>query len=302
MFKKKVLDTSSHRANINFALLTSQFDWHISRMGFTGYGSFVPTEDSTFEDYYNQCKNLKKGQGTFYFPVTMSEEIFQREFAFIRRILRGRKFELPVIFDYEDIPPNKYGVYHPNAKLWNNYDKKKRTAFAKRLMKMVQDLGYFVMWYASPGYIRSKLVYSELKGFGLWMAHYSNNPCKDYPYLMWQFTSTKVLNGYSKPLDMSYAYVDFPSIMIKNNLNGFVNESIEEPNKPIAVNYEEKFNESLKEIELLEAQINALTDKNDILKDKTEELTEGMNDLIEYNEDLVGKLEDINDILEGENE
>ena len=80
---------------------------------------------------------------------------------------------------------------------------------------ILEDAGYWVGIYANQ-YWWNKYLKKDLDRFTKWVARYScYAPRISGKYGMWQYTSDAYIPGVKGDVDMSYCYLDFPSVIRK---------------------------------------------------------------------------------------
>jgi len=192
----------------------------IIRIGFTGYGELATTMDTCFEHNYKLLHDAGIPCGAYYFTLAYTEAIADKEILFLKAELSKKKFEMPIYIDVEDIHPNKPTVH---SKAWNNCNASVRTANVAKICKALNDEKYYVGVYASKSYFGSKLLESPLKAYDKWVAQYYVTCTYKGSYHLWQRTSSGngALYGIIGRVDISETDLDFPSIIKKNELNGY---------------------------------------------------------------------------------
>lgn len=204
---KKGIDVSHHQdvidwnkvkaAGIEFALLRA------------GLGIENPKQiDSQFERNYSECKRLGIPVGAYHYSYAANPEGAKRELEFFLKIIKGKTFEYPVMFDIED----KTLMKLPKSVLTENV-----IAFCDGLEKA----GYYAALYSNPDWLTNRLDYARLKRFDLWLADWRKNPSKAFVHGIWQYSETGTVNGINGNVDLDVAYRDYPAIIKKAGLNGF---------------------------------------------------------------------------------
>lgn len=204
---KKGIDVSHHQdvidwnkvkaAGIEFALLRAC------------YGIESPKQvDSQFERNYSECKRLGIPVGAYHYSYATSPEGAKRELEFFLKIIKGKTFEYPVMFDIED----KTLMKLPKSVLTENV-----IAFCGGLEKA----GYYAALYSNPDWLTKRLDYARIKRFDLWLADWRKNPSKAFPHGIWQYSETGRVDGINGYVDLDIAYKDYPTIIKKAGLNGF---------------------------------------------------------------------------------
>ncbi len=218
------IDISYYQGNIDwFKVKASGIKFAILRLGYTGYGSGKnKVLDPMFETYYNNAKAVGIPVGVYYFSRAVTIEEGISEANFVIKNLQGKKLEYPVYIDVED------EYYQANATREN------LTNAIKAFCQTIQDQNFYVGIYASLYWFNTKLILGQLTSYDKWVAQWTDVNTFSSEYGMWQFSSTGNLGGIN-PVDLDYAYKDYPAIMIEKGLNGFSKQdtpSKEEPTIP----------------------------------------------------------------------
>lgn len=204
---KKGIDVSHHQDVIDWnKVKAAGIEFAILRAGL-GVESKEQV-DSQFERNYSECKRLGIPVGAYHYSYATSPEGAKRELDFFLKIIKGKTFEYPVIFDIEDETLMKL----PKSVLTENV-----IAFCDGLEKA----GYYAALYSNPDWLTQRLDYARLKRFDLWLADWRKNPSKAFAHGIWQYSETGRVNGISGNVDLDVAYKDYPTIIKKAGLNGF---------------------------------------------------------------------------------
>jgi len=204
----KGVDISKWNGSINFSKLKGQVDFVIIR---AGYGKLTSQKDERFEEYYAACERYGIPKGCYWASyATSGSEAVQEAKAFLSCV-KGKKFEYPVMFDYEAFP---------GAERQKN--KSVSRAVITNFMDTVKNAGYYVGLYSYYSMFRSFIPSDMQDGrYDIWLAHYASSTSYT-GHKMWQYSSKGRLNGISCEFDMNYCYVDnYPEIIQKGGYNGY---------------------------------------------------------------------------------
>ena len=204
----KGVDISKWNGSIDFSKLKGQVDFVIMR---AGYGRLTSQKDERFEEYYAACERYGIPKGCYWASyATSGPEAVLEANAFLSCI-KGKKFEYPVMFDYEAFP---------------GYEKQKEASVAKEVitnfMNTVKSAGYYVGLYSYYSMFKNCIPSDMQDGrYDIWLAHYASST----PYTghkVWQYSSKGRLDGVSCDFDMNYCYIDnYPEIIQKGGYNGY---------------------------------------------------------------------------------
>lgn len=221
------IDVSYYQGNIDWMRVkNSGVKFAILRLGYTGYASAKnKAVDPMFETYYKNAKAVGLPVGVYYFSRATTVEEGVSEANFVLKHLEGKQLEYPVYIDVED------NYYQANA------SKANLTDAVKAFCNTLEAKKYYVGIYANVYWFNNKLNLNELVLYDKWVAQWNTTNTFKEKYGMWQFSSTGNVGGIS-PVDLDYAYKDFPAIMKEYGLNGYT--KIIENDKPVPDDKEEE--------------------------------------------------------------
>ena len=204
----KGVDISKWNGRIDFSKLKEQVDFVIIR---AGYGKLTSQKDERFEEYYAACERYGIPKGCYWTSyATSGSEAVQEAKAFLSCV-KGKKFEYPVMFDYEAFP---------------GYEKQREPSVARAVITnfidIVKNAGYYVGLYSYYLMLKNCIPKDMQDGrYDIWLAHYvSSTPYTGHK--IWQYSSSGRFNGISCKFDMNYCYVDnYPEIIQKGGYNGY---------------------------------------------------------------------------------
>lgn len=206
------IDISNHNGALDFNVIKNAGeDFVIIRTGF-GVKS-VKQIDTKFEINYAKCKanNIPVGAYHYSYALTVAGAI--KEAEFVLELIKGKSFEYPIFFDFEDITQVNLSQVLSGQII---------TAFCNTL----EAAGYWAGVYSYDTKFASSIPESITTAFTTWVAKVdSGEPkyCKRYD--IWQNSWTKRINGINTPFDGNICYVDFPTIIKAKGINGFTKPS-----------------------------------------------------------------------------
>ena len=220
----KILDVSYAQAVIDYEKVAKEIDGVIIRCGRTLWGNFQPGEDSCWEKHYNGFKSAGVPVGAYYYGTAKNATQAKREAEECIKILKGKKLELPVYYDVEEI--NTQG----------NLGKAALTEVVTTFCDTMEDAGYFCGFYTMLSWAQTKLDYKTLgTKYSAWIAWTAGDPrTKLTPKpAAHQYTWTAKVNGISSGVDMSHFYTDYKAIITSKGFNGYEKPTPVEPSKPV---------------------------------------------------------------------
>jgi GH25 family lysozyme M1 (1,4-beta-N-acetylmuramidase) len=216
---KTIMDVSKHQGVIDWAKVkaSGQIDGVMLRaMGNSAEGKpSKPYTDPQFARNYAECKRLGIPCGVYgYFKATNKAQA-DKELAYFRKLLTGRRFELPVAVDIEDEVQQPLG-------------KAALTDIAAHCLSTVESWGVYALLYTGLWFGQTYLYMggAALKAYDVWLAAYrSVKPTPGWPFGMWQYTSTAHVPGVvdatpgkTTNVDLSRAYKDYAGIIQRAGL------------------------------------------------------------------------------------
>ena len=188
-------------------------------------GMYGNAKDTEFDTNYIKAKNAGLGVGVYQWGraanVAQAREEAQ---LLVEHCLKGRIFEYPIYYDVEDT-------------ILLNKSKNETTEIIKAWAETIENAGYFAGIYMNQSCFENDVNGYELAElYSQWRAKWTTEDRKPIGVQMWQFGGeTNIIRsnriaGYV--CDQDYAYVDFPDMIKKANLNGF-NAIFSAPKKSI---------------------------------------------------------------------
>lgn len=195
---KPVLDISQFQPpeKMDYKKIAKQIDGVILRAGYTGYVTGKAATDSAFEKHYLEFTRLKIPIGVYWVVVGNSADMGRREASFLLERIKGKAIELGVWCDTEWIEENKKAVYIPQKN-----SKQQNTDCVQAFCESVEAAGHSVGIYSAEYWFDNHLIQSRLTHWPWWVANYQEKP--KISHVMWQYTSSGKLDGYSGNLDLN---------------------------------------------------------------------------------------------------
>ena len=214
------LDVSKWQGdNINFKdIKNAGYSFVILRCG-SGNGN---GKDIRFEQYYKAARAAGLNIGAYFYSYASNTTIARNEANNCLSYIKGKKFEYPIYYDFEDKKSNSGNS---------------NTAFniCRAFMDTVSNEGYLVGMYASAGWMDpnksgSWVPYDRICGqkYECWVAHYTSSRKLDATlrdrymkrYGMYQYSDQNYVNGFG-PLDANVCSKDYPTIVKTYGFNGY---------------------------------------------------------------------------------
>ena len=209
---KKGIDISFYQDKIDWSKVS--VDFIILKAGQKDY------TDPKFEQHYSSAEKAGIPVGAYWYGEAKTVEDAEKEAeCFIER-LKNKKFAYPVYYDVEGEMLN----------LSNELLSKIVMAFLSR----VEKEGYWVGLYMSGSPMHDKIADSVRNRFAVWVADVrGKKPDYIVGYGMWQYSWKGNISGITGDVDLDYCYVDYPTQIKANGLNGFGNDAPTKPENPV---------------------------------------------------------------------
>ena len=198
------IDVSHHNGLIRWNEVKT--DFAIIR---AGYGKSQHQTDRKFEYNYSGCIANNIPCGAYWYSYATSVEEAREEAKAFLTVIKGKKFSYPVFYDVEEEMTLSCG-------------KEKVSEIISAFCEEVEKAGYFVGVYMSSSALTSYVTEEVRNRYSIWVAHWGvKNPSYEGTYGMWQFSATGAVKGINGDVDLDKSYRNFPSVMLKNHLNGY---------------------------------------------------------------------------------
>ena len=200
----KGIDVSKHNGIIDWSKAKKDIDFAIIR---AGYGRLASQKDIKFEKNYQGCvdNNISKGAYWYSYATTVSD--IQTEAKVFLSVIKGKKFEYPVYLDIEEQSQASLSSTTINAMI-------------KAFCAILEDNGYFAGVYSYDSFF-SKVSSDVQSRYSLWVANTSRTPQIAKAYGIHQHSFKGSVSGIKGAVDLNNCYVDFPTVIKSNGLNGY---------------------------------------------------------------------------------
>jgi GH25 family lysozyme M1 (1,4-beta-N-acetylmuramidase) len=178
----------------------------IIRAGIGDVLSYPGQKDQYFEYNYSECKRLGIPVGAYFYCYAQTEAEAQREAQGCLKLIQGKQFELPILYDVEE--QSVFSKGHCNEVI---------KAFADILEAAGWWVGIYTYKCAADAYFteRTKTRYTMA------IAQYASVCTYASQHAIWQNSSTWRVDGISGNVDHDWCYEDFPTKIKAKGKNGF---------------------------------------------------------------------------------
>ena len=196
------------------ALKNAGYEFVIAR---AGWGSFAKQKDGDFHD--NVMKALAAGLhvGAYWFMYFRNLPEAQQNAVAFNEVLEPYRgmIDMPVYFDYEGDTTRYYE---------QNSGKKETKDLATSALSIagyqMEKYGWYTGYYCNLDYMKNRFIVDDLEHFTRWLALWSSKK-PSTPCAIWQSAGDVKIKEAAGKVDLNECYVDFPTTIRRNGLNGF---------------------------------------------------------------------------------
>lgn len=213
VFEKSGIDVSYFQNLINWNAVskTGYSDFAMIRAGFRGYGASGSLNTDT--QFINNIKGAKANGipvGLYFFTQAVNTQEAVQEANYVLNLVNlaktyGVNITYPIAIDTE--------TANGGAGRADRLDVATRTAVCKAFCDTIKKAGYTPAIYASRDWFYNNLDMNQLRGYDIWVAHYTGSTSKKtdykYNYDMWQYTSSGKVNGIVGNVDLNVSYKNY---------------------------------------------------------------------------------------------
>lgn len=208
------IDVSSFQGTIDWKTVkASGISFAIIRVGGRGYEFGSIYSDSKFKENIEGALAAGIPVGVYFFSQAISETEALEEASYVINMIQDYPITYPVVYDWE--PGTGFRT--------EGLSKEMATKAAYTFLNAVQSYGYEAMLYSYHAALGQYFDMSALSGFKTWLAYYFEDyygtgveyevggalPYEDYPYQMWQYTSTGSVPGIEGNVDLDIAFFSY---------------------------------------------------------------------------------------------
>lgn len=203
------IDVSVYNGDIDFEKVKSEgYQFVIVRAGARGYGKAGNMiEDTRFEEHVDNAHKAGLKVGVYYYTQAVNKAEVKQEAEVTLKKINGRKLEMPVYFDIE---PAYDWDGQPGRLVAANLSKAQKAELCQYFCDLINDAGYESGVTSCKSWFEWEIDMSKLENkYDIWLAHYTTSTNYASDYNMWQFNSTRKVNGvYSNCTDQDVRYVN----------------------------------------------------------------------------------------------
>ena len=174
-----------------------------------GYGCTIDQKDKAFERNWAGAVAAGLHVGAYWYSYATTIDAAKMEANVFLKVLKGKKFDLPVYMDMEE--PSQVKL-----------SKSLCTSIVTAFCSVLEAAKYWVGVYSFDGFFGSNLDPIIQGRYSCWVARVEYvKPTYCISYSTWQCSWKAKVQGIVGDVDLNECYVDFPKNIKKNKLNGF---------------------------------------------------------------------------------
>lgn len=205
------IDVSQWQYKIDWKAVkdSGQVDFAIIK---AGWGKEYDQVDPFFHDNMQQAQAVGMDVGVYWFSYAMSVEEAKQEALVCMETIKNYSFNYPVYFDFE-------------------YQRALTTLSYATLSEMIEafcttleENGYKTGVYGSGSDFEYRIYRHVLEKRPVWVAEYDTPTVSWYTgtHGIWQYSPRGRIDGIATDVDLNYCYVDYPSVVGVNPVNGVI--------------------------------------------------------------------------------
>ena len=194
------IDVSKYQTGINWTKVKNAgINFVMIRCGYRGYGSGVLVEDPMYRSHISGAKAAGLRVGVYFFSQAVNEAEAVEEASMAVSLAKKYGINMPIAIDSEYAAGGRGRA--------DGLSKSARTAVTKAFCNTVRSAGYTPMVYASKAWFSDHLNVSQLSGYYIWVAHYSEKCGYTGKYHIWQNTDKGKVDGVPGRVDMNISFI-----------------------------------------------------------------------------------------------
>ena len=192
------IDVSAHNQKIDWEKVKKAgVEFAILRCGFGQ--DYKSQDDKYFARNLAECERLEIPYGVYIYSYALNTKQASSEADHALRLIKGHTVKYGVWFDMEDADGYKKKHGMPSNKTLVNIC----IEFCDKMIKN----GFKTGIYASLSWFNGKLKDSKLDKYDKWVAQWNDRCSYTKDYVMWQYTSSGLVDGISGRTDMNIMYL-----------------------------------------------------------------------------------------------
>lgn len=193
------VDVSVHQGKIDWQQVAkTDVQFAMVRLAYRGWGAEgVICADSRGLENLDGAADAGLKVGAYFFSQATSVEEAVEEARFLLDLLDGRKLDMPIVFDWENVAAADARTAHVTREMV--------TACALAFCREIEAAGYeaMVYYYLALETWKLDLLQIQQAGYGFWLAMYSDTLRYAHKVQMWQYANNGAVPGIATKVDMN---------------------------------------------------------------------------------------------------
>lgn len=188
------IDVSTHQGMIDWqAVADAGVEFAILRVGYRGSTEGKLYEDEQFRQNLAGARAAGLQLGVYFFSQALTPAEAEEEAELACRLLDGEVLELPVFYDWEEVPGSSRVESAAAVPM---------TDCAIAFCEAVERKGYTAGVYFNQNYGYGHLELERLQNYMLWLAEYGDTPSFRYHFDCLQYSDSGTVNGIEGAVDL----------------------------------------------------------------------------------------------------
>ncbi|MCM1155281.1 MAG: glycoside hydrolase family 25 protein [Roseburia sp.] len=198
------IDISKHNGSVNFrSLKAAGIDFVMLRLGARGYSTGQLSLDDNFVENIEAAAEAGLDIGIYFYSQAINQEEAIQESNFVVQNLEPYRADItyPVAFDMEKVSNDKARI--------DELSRDDKTTITGSFLSGIQAAGYIPMIYGNKEWLIKNIDLARLQDYDVWLSQDEDVPDYPYQYVMWQYTTTGVVNGIQGDANLDICFVSY---------------------------------------------------------------------------------------------
>ena len=198
------IDISKHNESVNFrSLKAAGIDYVMLRLGARGYSTGQMSLDDNFVGNIEAAIDAGLDIGIYFYSQAINQEEAVQEVNFIVQNLEPYREHItyPVALDMENVSNDKARI--------DELSRDDKTTISASFLSGVRAAGYNPMIYGNKEWLIKNIDLAKLQDYDVWLAQDEDIPDYPYQFVMWQYTTTGVVNGVKGDANLNICFVSY---------------------------------------------------------------------------------------------
>ncbi|MCM1039782.1 MAG: glycoside hydrolase family 25 protein [Ruminococcus sp.] len=198
------IDISKHNGSVNFrSLKAAGIDFVMLRLGARGYSTGQLSLDDNFVENIEAAAEAGLDIGIYFYSQAINQEEAIQEANFVVQNLEPYRADItyPVAFDMEKVSNDKARI--------DELSRDDKTTITGSFLSGIQAAGYIPMIYGNKEWLIKNIDLARLQDYDVWLSQDEDVPDYPYQYVMWQYTTTGVVNGIQGDANLDICFVSY---------------------------------------------------------------------------------------------